>query len=77
VTITSSPEQLGVIFKSLRQKSNLTLRHISEQTGISQSFIWKVEHGRLPSMETAVKLATFYGFELELWLIRPGYSETG
>lgn len=68
--ITCNTDQLGTILKSLRKKRELTLRQVSEQTGVSQSFIWKVERGQLPSLEVTIKLAEFYGFGVELNLVK-------
>jgi transcriptional regulator with XRE-family HTH domain len=71
--ITTNPDQVGVVFKAMRQKRELTLRQVSEQTGVSQSFIWKVERGKvLPSLDVVIRLAKFYGFSLELQLIEQG-----
>lgn len=49
---------IGKIIKSERVKQNMTLRDLSEKTGISVSFISDVENGRRNlSTEKAVKIS--------------------
>lgn len=75
--IISEPTEVGTLFRALRKKHDLKLREVSKGTGISITFLSDLERGKMPSLTTVMKLATFYGFKLELRFIKPEYSKTG
>lgn len=59
-------QQIGPRLKAWRQKRNLTLAELSEQTGISQSTISRLEAGkRTPNLELVVPLARALRLELD------------
>lgn len=50
-----------------RQRRKLSLREVAEATGISYSFLCRLEIGtRLPSRDAARKLYWFYGKKVKL-----------
>jgi transcriptional regulator with XRE-family HTH domain len=69
------PIELGLTIKSLRKKNRITLKELSEKSGISFSQIAKIEKGiHTPSKETLKKLAKGLSYnELILWDIA-GYK---
>lgn len=57
-------DELPNMLRTLRKQANLTLKEVSEQTGISLSFISEVERGRAnPSIETLMRLSAAYGYD--------------
>jgi len=59
-----------------RNGLNLSLRDVSEATGISVAGLHAIEHGGNVEMTTAFKLCEFYGCSLmELWSPKPGENK--
>lgn len=46
-------------------QKNCSCRFLSKTIGISENTLSKIMHGGIPSIETAVKIANFYGCDLE------------
>lgn len=60
---------LGNAFRSARKKRNMTLKQVSEVTGLSISFLSEIERGiTLPSIGSATKIADCYGYEFRIKL---------
>jgi transcriptional regulator with XRE-family HTH domain len=52
---------VGKSIKSLREKSNLSLRELGSRVGINYSFLSQVEHGKKrPNLEHLEKLADYF-----------------
>jgi len=59
-------EQIGTILKHLRTEKDVTLKEVSEQTGISDSLISKYERGLSePGLRPLRKLADYYQVSLD------------
>lgn len=57
---------LPVMLKTLRKNIGYTLGGLAEQTGLSKSYLWGLEHGENePSLRTAAKLAEVLGVPIE------------
>ena len=53
--------QLGARLRMLRKRRRYTLVDVSDETGLSVSFLSDIERGRTrPSLDTLEKLASFY-----------------
>jgi len=53
--------EIGLELRAIRKSQRYTLSKVSEETGISVSFLSDLERGRTnPSLDTLEKLATFY-----------------
>lgn len=64
--------------RDLRGQSTLTLKQLSERTGLSIQFLSDLEHGRTkPSLDTLSKLATAYGIRVTTLLMYTAYDEKG
>ncbi|KIL33429.1 helix-turn-helix domain-containing protein [Bacillus subtilis] len=51
-----------------RSKADLSYRKLSKETGLAESFLWKIENGvATPSFETVVKLGKALGFDPEFF----------
>lgn len=61
--------------RTLRTQRGLTLKQISERTGLSVSTLHEIEkHEREVTLTTALKLACFYGLPVaEIW--RPLFQQ--
>ena len=68
--------EIGEKLKKLRREKDLTLRELSEKTGISLSFISDIEHGRRknPSIENLQKIARGLGVPTAELLAEAGYN---
>lgn len=54
--------------KMIRTSNDMTIREVSEKSGISESFYCMIENGeRRPSVETAKKIAAVLGFDWTLF----------
>jgi transcriptional regulator with XRE-family HTH domain len=51
-----SPNTLGEIIRSSREKRNIGLRQLARKIGISPTFLSRIEHGNLPSPPSEVVL---------------------
>lgn len=59
-------DAFGVVLRRYRLQRELTLEQLSEQVGVSHSFIHRLETGqKLPNLQMVLKLATALG-------VRPG-----
>ncbi|HCS74139.1 MAG TPA: transcriptional regulator, partial [Clostridiales bacterium] len=64
--VTAMGKKLGNYIKSLRKEKKIPARVLSEQTGISKSFIDYVENGlREPSAESLAKIAAVLDVSLD------------
>ncbi len=55
--------------KKARKNKRLTLKQVSQKTGISISFLSDIERGKTnPSQKTFKKLTDFYGIDIQLTL---------
>lgn len=60
---------IGQAIKNRRIKKNKTQLQVSEDTGISRSYLSDVENGRyMPSVETLIKLASYLELNLNFLL---------
>ncbi|MCK4260732.1 MAG: helix-turn-helix domain-containing protein [Halanaerobiales bacterium] len=68
---------LGERLKQARKQKELTLVQVENLTGISQSYLSKIERGqrKKPSLELISELAKLYNVDLN-WLIE-GFKENG
>lgn len=61
---------IGERLKLYRKTQKLKLREVSEQTGLSISFISDIEHGRvLPSLQTCQRFCYMYHVPLSTMFI--------
>lgn len=57
--------EFGSRLKQLRESRNLSTSKLSQQSGLSQSFIWRIESGeKQPTLETLRKLSQGLGISL-------------
>src|SRR5205085_11108705 len=68
-------EDFGQYLRELRRVRRLTLREVEEQSGVSNSYLSQVEHGRIrqPSPHVLQKLAVAYDVPYERLMARAGY----
>lgn len=67
--------EIGLELRAIRKRQRHTLSEVSEETGLSVSFLSDLERGRTrPSLDTLEKLATFYQVPLNNILAN---AETG
>ena len=73
--VTMSVRELGKYLRSLRPDNRPTLRDISGRTGLSESFLGKLERGEYETLllETMRQVAKGYGVPLEKLLAVSGY----
>jgi transcriptional regulator with XRE-family HTH domain len=65
---------IGTVIKQQRVMSELTLRQLSDKSGVSPSHLGRIERGeRLPSAHTLRKIAKPLGFQEEALLVYAGY----
>lgn len=58
--------KFGKSLRILRESYNLTLRNISENTGISLSTLSKIERGaQLPRIDNAIKISQMFHISVE------------
>lgn len=59
--------EVSQIVKDARHKQGITLARLAEVTGLSESYIWRIEKGqRSPARQAAVKIANALDIEPEL-----------
>ncbi|WP_029689363.1 helix-turn-helix transcriptional regulator [Thermoanaerobacter sp. A7A] len=46
--------------KELRMKYKLTQKELAKNLGVTPDYISQIERGRIPGMETAIKIANFF-----------------
>jgi putative transcriptional regulator len=46
--------------KKLRIKYKLTQKELAKNLGVTPDYISQIERGRIPGMETAIKIANFF-----------------
>ncbi|HHY79517.1 MAG TPA: helix-turn-helix transcriptional regulator [Thermoanaerobacter sp.] len=46
--------------KELRMKYKLTQKELAKKLGVTPDYISQIERGRIPGMETAIKIANFF-----------------
>ena len=72
--VISNSKNIGGIIKQKRIMSGLTLRQLSDRSGVSPSHLGRIERGgRLPSAHVLRKIAQPLGFQEEALLIYAGY----
>ena len=56
----------GGFLKALREKKNLSLREVEQETGVSNSFLSQIESGKrgIPGMKVINKLSKVFGPEI-------------
>ncbi len=72
---TMSVRELGKFLRGLRPNNKPTLREVSGRTGLSESFLGKLERGEYETLllETMRQVAKGYGMPLEKLLAVSGY----
>lgn len=71
-----STMQLSSELKRLRHSRGVTLRELSEQTGVSNPYLSQLENSQsLPSMHVIAKLSEFYGISYQRFLKVLGYMD--
>lgn len=70
-----SVRELGKFLRGLRPNNKPTLREIAQRTGLSESFLGKLERGEYETLllETMRQVAKGYGVPLEKLLAVSGY----
>lgn len=72
--MTNSTIELGRILKQQRVAVSLTLRELTEKSGVSASHLGRIERGeRFPSAHILKRIASPLGFEEEELLTLAGY----
>lgn len=68
--------QLGSKLKELRLKAGLSLRDVSEKSGVDDSLLSKIENGQVkkPTQANLNRLASFYDIEAEELYTLAGYT---
>ena len=68
-------ERLGTFIASVRNKLEMTLRAVEEETGISNAYLSQLEHGKIktPAPQNLYKLAELYQVPYELLMELAGY----
>lgn len=62
---------LKCTLRIIREKLNLSLRDVADAVGLSVSGMHAIEHGRDVQMTTALRLAEFYGVDVnEIWKLK-------
>lgn len=56
--------EIGTKLKKLREQLNLTTREVGSRIDIDQSYVSKIEKGRIPSLTILKKLCDLYGVEV-------------
>ena len=71
--------RLSSELKHLRHGRGVTLRELSELTGVSNSYLSQLENGRFrePSMHALAKLSEFYGISYQRFVKVLGYVDVG
>lgn len=70
--------QLSSELKRLRDSRGVTLRDLSEQTGVSNSYLSQLENHQIkePSLHVVAKIAQFYGISYQRFLKVFGYVDS-
>jgi transcriptional regulator with XRE-family HTH domain len=67
---------LGELLAGARKVHNMTLKQLSEVTGLSVGYLGDIEHGRTePSLRTLVKLADAYETTVSVMLTNADLGE--
>lgn len=71
-------EELGKYIRGLRKDKKLTIKEISDATGISRPYLSQVENGKggLPSLNNLFKIADALDIPRHVLTIKSGYSAT-
>lgn len=51
--------------RELRVKNKLTQKELAEIIGVTPDYISQIERGRIPGMETAIKIADLFGLTID------------
>ncbi|ADH59839.1 transcriptional regulator, XRE family [Thermoanaerobacter mathranii subsp. mathranii str. A3] len=51
--------------KELRIKYKLTQKELAKKLGVTPDYISQIEGGRIPGMETAIKIANFFNTTID------------
>ena len=73
--MVQNTERLGTFLASARNKLEMTLRAVEEETGISNAYLSQLEHGKIktPAPQKLYKLAGLYKVPYELLMEFAGY----
>lgn len=73
--MTPNKDNLGIFLASARNKLEMTLRAVEEETGISNAYLSQLEHGKIkmPAPQNLYKLAELYQVPYELLMELAGY----
>ena len=73
--MVQTTEKLGTFLASARNKLEMTLRAVEEETGISNAYLSQLEHGKIktPAPQNLYKLAELYQVPYELLMELAGY----
>ena len=65
---------LGNKIKALRLRKGDSLQQVADAVGVSKPHIWELEQNRSkkPSFDLVVKLATYFGVSIELFISEDG-----
>jgi transcriptional regulator with XRE-family HTH domain len=67
---------LGIILKARRHEKRLSLRDLSDQTGVSLNTLSRVERGHIPDLKNFRRLVDWLELPAETFLERPGEAST-
>ena len=73
--MVETTEKLGTFLASARNKLEMTLRAVEEETGISNAYLSQLEHSKIkmPAPQNLYKLAKLYRVPYELLMELAGY----
>lgn len=57
--------EIGLKLKGLREELNLSQREVARRINLDNSYIAKIEKGKMPSLETLKKICNFYGISIQ------------
>jgi transcriptional regulator with XRE-family HTH domain len=70
-------DEIRVLIRDRRKKLKITLKQLSEETGIGFSYISKIERGEyIPSIETIDRMCHPLGLELKIMVNVAGKKKT-
>ncbi|MBN1331704.1 helix-turn-helix transcriptional regulator [Candidatus Dojkabacteria bacterium] len=64
--ISSKLLELAFKIKRIRHEHTITVRELSEITGISSRTIWRLENGKTVKLESLIKMLYVFGCDLRI-----------
>lgn len=69
------PEAPGAVIKAARQKTDITMEKLSEQVGITERYLYRIENeGQKPSYNVFIKLIRVLAIDPRI-IIQPEYQD--